>query len=142
ALFGDPFMREKQGNGCRGSGEPGLDREVGGLRPLAGLDLFAVGGLHAGDLEAPIGANHGEAVRLDRDDLAELAGNPLRVLGGQRLGVEDLELLAVERRPGAWRGVAAADEPVDLLPGLAPVDLGVLRAAAALVRRLRLVLLD
>ena len=39
-------------------------------------------------------------------------------------------------------GVEAMLESVDLLPGLAPVDLGVLRRAAALVRRFVVVLLD
>src|SRR5215471_14620328 len=126
----------------RRSGKPCLDGEAHRLRPLAGLDLLAVGGLHPGDLEAPVGANHGEAVRLDRDDLAELAADPLGVAGGQRLGVEDFQLLAVERGPGAGRRIAAANEPVDLLPGLAPIDLGVIWPAAPLVGRLRLVLLD
>ena len=60
--------------------EPRAGREVGGLRPFAGADLLAVGGLHARDLEAAVGADDGEAVGLDRDDLADLAGDALRVL--------------------------------------------------------------
>src|SRR3954471_10461036 len=34
--------------------------EVGGFQPLAGVDLLAVGRLHAGDLEAAVGADDGE----------------------------------------------------------------------------------
>src|SRR4029079_14535252 len=107
-----------------------------------GFDLLAVGGLYAGDLEAPVGANHGEAVGLDRGDLADLSGDTLGVLRRQRLGVENLELLAVEGTPRAGRGIAAANEPVDLLPGLAPVDPPIVRTATALVGGLGFVLLD
>src|SRR2546421_174808 len=77
-----------------------------------------------------------------RDVLAELAGDALWALGGYRLGVEDLDRLAVERGPGPGRRIAAADQPVDLLPRLAPVDLGVAGAAAAFVRGFRFILLD
>ena len=122
--------------------ESRLHRDIRRLRPFAGVDLLAVGGLHAGDLEAAVGADHGEAVGFYRGDLAGLAGDALRVLRRQRLGVENLELLAVERTPGAGRRVAAADQPVDLLPRLAPIDPGVVGAAAAFVGRQRLVLLD
>ena len=71
-----------------------------------------------------------------------LPAMPFGSLRGHRLGVEDLHGLAVERRPGAGRRIAAADQPVDLLPRLAPVDVGVAGAAAAFVGRLRFVLLD
>jgi hypothetical protein len=114
--------REQTPAGGQSSGEARFDGEVGGLRPFAGVDLLAVGGLHARDLEAPIGADDGEAVAFDRDDFANLAGDAFRILRRQRLGVEDLQLLAVERGPGAGRRIAAADQPVDLLPRLAPVD--------------------
>src|SRR5215831_11519803 len=100
----------------RESGESRAGGGVGGLEPLAGVDLLAIGGLHARDLEATIGADNNETIGFERDDLAHLAGDALGVLGGDRLGVEDPELLAVDRRPGAGRGIAAADEPVDLLP--------------------------
>ena len=46
--------------------------------------------LHARDLEAAVGADHGEAVGLDLDDLAHLAGDALGILRRQRLGVENL----------------------------------------------------
>ena len=71
-----------------------------------------------------------------------LPAMPFGILRRQRLGVEDLHGLAVERRPGAGRRIAAADQAIDLLPRLAPVDLGVVGAAAAFVGRLRLVLFD
>ena len=111
-----------------------LAGEVGGLGPFAGVDLLAVGGLHARDLEAAVGADHGEAVGLDRDDLAHLAGDALGVLRRQRLGVEDLQLLAVERRPGAGRRIAAADQPVDLLATACPSRCGRCRGRSGLRR--------
>src|ERR1700722_5585635 len=101
-----------------------LGLEIDRLRPLAGFDLLAVGGLYAGDFEAPIGADHGEAVGFDHGDFADLAGDPFRVFRRQRLGVEDFQLLAVERGPGARRRIAAADDAVDLFPRLAPIDPG------------------
>src|SRR3954454_3933339 len=131
-----------RGGGCARSREPCLHRKVGRLRPFAGFDFLAVGGLHAGDLEAAVGADHGEAVGFDGGDLANLAGNALGVFRRQRLGVENLELLAVECAPGAGRGIAATNEAVDLLPGLAPVDPRVIGSATALVGGLAVVLLD
>ena len=65
-----------------------------------------------------------------------LPAMPLGSLRRQRLRLEDLQRLAVERRPGAGRRIAAADQTVDLPPGLAPVDAGVVRAAAAFIGRL------
>src|ERR1043165_5632735 len=106
--------------------------DAGALGPFAGADLRAVG-LHARDLEAAVGAHHRDAVRLDRDDLAELAGDALRVLRGKGLGVKDLHRLVAELAPGAGRRIAAADQPVDLLPRLAPVDVRIAGPAAALV---------
>src|SRR3974377_2127274 len=110
---------------------------MGGLEPLAGIDLLAVGRLYARDFKTPVGARDGEAVGFHRDDLAELAGNALRILRRQRLGIEDLQRRTVEGGPGAGRGIAAADHAVALLPRLAPVDLGVARAALAFVGGLR-----
>ena len=57
------------------SSKPRLDGEVDRLRPFAGFDFLAAVGLHARDLEAAVGADDGEAVVLDRDDLAQLAGD-------------------------------------------------------------------
>src|SRR5476649_1192912 len=118
AMCGEPAIR-------LALSKPRPRSELGGGCEFAGVDLLSPFGLHAGDLEAAVGADDGEAVGFDRDDLAQLAGDALGVLGRQRLGVENLKLLAVERGPRARRRIAAADEPVDLLPWLAPVDLGV-----------------
>src|ERR1043165_2661897 len=115
--------------------------DAGALGPFAGADLRAVG-RHASDLEAAVGAHHRDAVGLDRDDLAELPGDALRTGGGEGLRVEDLHRLVAELAPRAGRGIAAADQPVDLLPGFAPVDVGVAGAAAAFIRGLRFILLD
>src|SRR5262245_20554666 len=120
--------------------EDGAGLEVGGLEPFAGFDLLAVRWLDARDLEAAVGADDRKAVCLHRHDLAELAADALWGLCRERLGVEDLELLAGELGPGTGRRIAAADQAIDLLPGLAPVYPGVVRTAAALVGRLRLVL--
>src|SRR5205823_13904387 len=125
---GSPLSRGRQATSCesRSSGE------LGSGRKFASADLGAVG-LYARDLEAAVGADHREAVGLDRDDLSHLAGDAFRVLPGERLGVEDFQGLAGERRPGAGRGIAAADQAVDLLPRLAPVDAGIVGAAAAFI---------
>src|SRR5206468_1459904 len=79
---------------------------------------------------------------LDCDDLAILATDALGIARRQRLYVENLQLLAVERRPRTGRRIAAAHQRVDLAPRLAPVDPGDVGGGAALVGRLRMVLLD
>jgi hypothetical protein len=96
--------------------EPRPDGEFGGGRKFAGVDLLTVGGLNAGDLEAAIGADDRKTIALDHDDLAHLAGDAFGVLGRQRLGVENLELFAVERAPSAGRRIAAADQRIELPP--------------------------
>src|SRR5689334_15398479 len=93
-------------------------------------------------MEAPVRAYDGEAFVIDRNDFTELAGDALRVLGRQRLRVENFHGLAVERGPCAGRRIAAADQAVDLLPRLAPVDFGVAGAASAFIGGLRIVLFD
>ncbi len=71
-----------------------------------------------------------------------LPAMPLGSLAGSGLASKIFSVLPSSVRPGAGRRIAAADQAVDLLPRLAPVDLGVAGAAAAFVGRLRLVLLD
>src|SRR5262249_9944823 len=108
----------------------------------AGVDLLAVGRLHARNFDTSVGANDRKAVRLERNDFAELAADPFRVFRRQRLGVENLYLLAVERRPGTGRRIAAADQPIDLFPGFATVDPGILGAATALIGGFGFLLFD
>src|SRR4029079_16553816 len=57
-------------------------------------------------------------------------------------GIENSQRLAINRGPGAGRRIAAPDQPVYLLSGLAPVDFGIARAATAFVGRFRVVLFD
>src|SRR5262249_11843743 len=131
-----------------GSYEPRCGVELGGGGEFPGRDLGAgralgaVVGLHAQILDAAVGADDGEAVGSDLGDLAHLAADALGVARGQGLGLERLQRLALERRPRAGRRIAAADEIVDLAPGLAPVDAGIVAPAAALIGCLRVILLD
>src|SRR5215831_7111666 len=122
--------------------EPRCEVELGGGGEFAGRDLGAVVGLHAQNLDAAIGADDGEAVGLDLGDLAHLAADAFGIARGQGLSLEHLQRLALERRPGAGRRIAAADEIVNLPPGLAPVDAGVVAPAAALIGCLRMILPD
>src|SRR5262249_15521745 len=123
------------------SREPRTGRKVGGFRPVASSKLRPVG-LDAQHFEASIGADDREAVGLDRDDLAHLAGDAFGIARRQRLGLEDLERLAAEIGPCAGSRIAAAYQAVDLLPWAAPVDMGIVGSTTAFVGGLRLVLLD
>src|SRR5262249_4028547 len=116
--------------------------ELGSSGEFAGRDLGAVGGLHAQNFDAAVGADDGEAPGRDLDDLAHLASDALGVARRQRIRLEDLQRLAVERRPRPRRRMAAADEIVDLPPGLAPIDARIVAPATTLVARLRMILLD
>src|SRR5215475_11008532 len=125
-----------------GSYEPRCGVELGGGGEFPGRDLGAVVGLHAQKLDAAVGADDGEPVGSDLGDLAHLAADALGVARGQGLGLEHLQRLALERRPRTGRRIAAADEIVNLPPGLAPVDAGIVAPAAALISRLGVLLLD
>src|SRR5262245_4094654 len=114
--------------------EPRANGKLGGGYEFAGCDLRAVVSLDAQNLEAAVGADDREALGRHLDDLAHLAPDAFRVHRRQRLGLEDLQRVAVQRGPGAGRRIAAADQPVDVLPGPAPVDVGVVGTAAALIR--------
>src|SRR5262249_61866485 len=99
-------------------------------------------GITVQNLDAAAGAADSEAVGSDLGDLAHLAADALGIARGQRLGLEHLQRLALERRPRAGRRIAAADEIVNLPPGLAPVDAGVVAPASPLIGCLRVILLD
>src|SRR6185437_12637173 len=116
--------------------------EIGRRSPFAGIGLLAAVGLDASDFHAAVGADDGDAVAFDRNDLAELAGNALGILGWQWLGVKNLQCLTVERGPGAGGRIATADERIDLAPGLAPIDARIGGAAEAFVGRFGFVLFD
>src|SRR5579871_2119113 len=122
--------------------EPHADGELGLGCELAGGGFGGVGRLDPHDLDAAVGADDREAVGGNLNDLSELAADALGIARWDRLGIENLQHLAVELRPGAGRGIAAADQIVDLPPGLAPIDAGVLGGAAAFVSGRALVLLE
>src|SRR5712692_1531187 len=124
------------------SRQAGSDHELGGRGKLRGADLAAVGRPDAEHADAAVRAGDREALGIDRDHFAHLAGDAGGLLGRQRFGVENLQLLAVVQRPGAGLRIAAADQIVDLRPRLAPVDARVVGRAPALVARPRFVLLD
>src|SRR5690348_8912485 len=102
------------------SGKSCLRLDIGSGSPFASSNLAGIG-LHAQELEAAVGTDHGDAVCFHRGNLADFTGDAFGVLGRQRLGLENLDGLAVERCPGARRRTAATDQAIDLLPGLAPV---------------------
>src|SRR5690348_10095190 len=72
---GSPLSRGRQKLSC----EDRAFLDAGALGPFAGADLAGIG-LHTRDLETSVRADHRDAVRVDRDDLAELAGDAFRVL--------------------------------------------------------------
>src|SRR4029077_20472661 len=86
----------------------------------------------------PLGSRAGHGLASP----ALLAADSLGVARRQRLRLEDLQCRAVQRGPRARRRIAAADEIVDLLPGLAPIDARIVPPATALVARLGMILLD
>ena len=122
------------------------------MKPRAGSEL-CIGGEFAG---RPLGPSAGFTRRTLMRPSAQTTVKPSVATStispilpamplGSRAGngfFEHLQCRPVERRPRAGRRVAAADEVVDLPPGLAPVDAGVVRAAAALIGGLPVILLD
>src|SRR5579884_56328 len=104
---------------CSTSAESRPDGELGGRNEFGRVDLLAALRLHAGHSDAAVGADYGETVGVHDDDLAHLAADAFRILGGKRFGFENLERLSLEHRPGARGGIAAADQAVDLDPRLA-----------------------
>ena len=61
-----------------------------------------------------------------------LPAMPFGIVRRHRRRVENLQLRAVDRGPRAGRGIAAADQPIDLLPRLAPIDAGIVRRRTGL----------
>src|SRR6476646_8574752 len=76
-------------------------------RLVAG-DLLAVSALAAQHFDEAAGAVNRHARRTDLDDLADLlAADRSEDAGGDLSRVEDLQLLAADRRPGGRRRIAA-----------------------------------
>src|SRR5215467_13317491 len=111
-----------------------LRREFGRRHLLA---VFVLGLEH---LDATALRGDEEALRADFGDLADLALHGAEGAHQVLAAVEDLDLLAGERGPCARGGIAAADQVVDEIDVVRPVDLRFAGAAPALVARLRLVL--
>src|SRR5580658_3776048 len=108
---------------------------------LARGDLLAVIEAAAQQLDGAAGRVDGDARRRRRDDLAgAMALHRGEGAGDMLLRVEEVEPAAAERRPGAGRRVAAADQIVDGLDMMAPVDARFRFAHPAFVGRLAFVL--
>src|SRR2546425_7170024 len=86
-------------------------------------EFLAVLVLGLEDLDAPPLGSHEEARGADFGNLADLAFH--RAEGTEQVlaAVEDLQLLAIERGPGPWGGIAPAYEVVDEIHMGCPVDL-------------------
>src|SRR3974377_1291540 len=103
-------------------------------------DFLAVFVLGLEHLDAPSLGGHEEALRADFGDLADLALHRAEGAYQMLAAVENLDLFAVQRGPGAWSGIAAAYDVVDEIDVVRPADLRLGGAAPALVARLGLVL--
>src|SRR4051812_19098119 len=119
-----PAKRTACGRALRG-------RALAAAEQRAGLDARAAGVLAGGQLvaarahdarrdRAAVG-RHDEPVAVDLHDLPRRGAR----VAVDALGVEDLDLLAADRRPCPRPRVRAADEVVDVADGLGPVDLRV-----------------
>src|SRR5215467_14891718 len=82
------------------------------------LALFVLGLEY---LDAAALGGHEEALRADFRDLADLALHGAEGAHPMLAAVEDLQPLAVDRGPGARRGIAAAYEVVDEIDVVGPV---------------------
>src|SRR5437764_4852812 len=90
--------------------ESSADRKLGLRGEFAGGRFRPVGRLDPQDLDAPIGADHGETVGAHIHNLTELAADAFGVARRQRLRIENLQHLAVDLGPAPGRRVASADQ--------------------------------
>src|SRR5574341_1597218 len=90
---------------------PRLDRPSG--KQFSGRDFFAVAELGAQHLDAAALGRNLKALVRDFHHLADLALDRAERAHRMLARVEDLQFLPFDRRPGAGRGVAAADRVVD-----------------------------
>src|SRR4029079_19270362 len=89
---------------------------------------------HTFGKDRAVTSRDGDAVAVDGDDLPGLAA--ARHLGA----VKDVDLLSLDRAPGAGRRVGRADEIVDIRRRLGPIDLGYILLEPAFVSLLGVVL--
>src|ERR1700722_4710048 len=112
------------------------------LQPgVAGLDLGAVVEPEARHVDETALRVDADAVRPRRDDLAQFfAAHTAKGRRHDLPRVEQVEPLVAHRRPGARRRIAAADQIVDEIDVVRPVDAAFRFAHPALIGRLVLVL--
>src|ERR1700682_1847960 len=96
--------------GAMGSAEARAGGEICTFDEVSCADPPPLGGFDAQPPDAAVGADHGEAVIADVDDFADLAGDAFWVLGGKRLGFEDLYGLALHSGAGSGGRAAGADQ--------------------------------
>src|SRR4029079_5266287 len=106
---------------------------------LCSADLLAVAQFRLADVDATAlrGDHHAPVLRLDH--LADLSLHGAERTHELLARVEELQLRAIERRPGARRRIGAADQVVDGVDMVRPVDLRLGLAEPAFVRGLPLV---
>src|SRR5579883_1571222 len=122
-------------------GDSASEHRPGGDAGLVGGDLLAIAAAAAQHLDEAAAGEHGEALRSRLDDLADLLALDLAEGAGDALArVEDLELLAAYGRPGTGRRIGGADQIVDDLDAVRPVDPRFGIAEPALIARLRFIL--
>src|SRR5688572_15102389 len=118
--------------------EARLDRAGG--EQLPGCDLLAIPQLRAQHFDAPALRSHLEGLVGDFHHLADFALDCAVGSHDVFAGIENLQLAARSGAPGAGRGIAAADQVVDEIDVVRPVDARLGLAAPALVARLGFVL--
>ncbi len=95
--------------------------------PFPGRNLLAVAAADALGEYGPAACGDRHALVVDREHFAR------RAAARDLCAVEDVDLLALDRAPGAGRRIGGADQVVDVGDGLGPIDLGNVLLEPALV---------
>src|SRR3990170_2899556 len=111
-------------------------------KQFSGRDFLSVAELCAQHFDAPALRGDLEGLVRDFKHFADFSLHRAEGAHWMLARVEDLQLGAAERGPGARRRIAAADRVVDEVDVVRPVELRLGLAAPALVSGLRLVLHD